>query len=185
MKKAIVYAGILVLIVGLVLVISPFIFSQTRSSPYVPDSAYVINEDCDIFPSSNITKNVYLTEGDLLYITGMLHPVDSNSVAIIDFLITDDTTTYFSFTTNAIWYKNWTVPLSQNYSFIFSSSDAAVLTAWVYSPSEILYRDVTVYPSWFSLFVLLGICLSIAGGVVTIVGLVKNRAHTSKPVLNQ
>jgi hypothetical protein len=182
MKKAVVYAGVLVFLVGLVLVISPFIFSQTRSAPYVPDSAYVINEDCHIFPSSNITKNAFLNEGDLIYMLGMMHPVDSNSVATVDFLITNGTTIYLSFTAPSIWYKNWTVPLSQNYTFIFSSSEEAVLTAWVYSPSEILYRDVIVYPSWFSLFVLLGICLSLVGVVVTIVGLVKNRAHASKPV---
>ncbi|MCW4030171.1 MAG: hypothetical protein NWE92_11060 [Candidatus Bathyarchaeota archaeon] len=184
MKKLIVSLGALILIIGVLLVASPIIFTSTISSPYVPDSACVINDNFPIPLSPNVTLQASLNEGDLMGISALIF---SEADPTFDLSIRSGSTTYLTFSgVNAV-DKNWTVPVSQNYDFIYTSdsTDTGFISTWVYRSNEVAYRDVTVVNpliSQFSssiVFVAISFGILVVGVVLVIVGFVKGKPPKS------
>jgi hypothetical protein len=184
LKKLIVSLGALFIIIGVLLVASPIIFTSTISSPYVPDSACVIKDDFLVPLSSNVTKQASLHEGDLMGISALIF---SEADPTFDLSIRSGSTTYLTFSDVTVVSQNWTVPVSQNYDFIYTSdsTDTSYISTWVYRSNEVAYRDVTVINplvSQFSssiVFVAISFGIIVVGIVLIIVGFVKGKPPKS------
>ena len=177
MKKTFVAVGVFALIVGVLLIALPFVYiPKTVSEPYqVPKSSSIISESF-VVPPSTITHTTYLNQGDSLNIQVVC---TSGANRDIDFSVNDGSTTYLSYSRATTVNKDWTVPLSSNYNFVydnsfstFTSKDVTVDVTkhW----TETAYRDVTTNNQLLPFeFAYLGVALALVGIGLTIYGIVK------------
>jgi hypothetical protein len=185
MKKAIVGIGVFALIIGVLLIALPFVYvPKTVSESYqVPKSMVIIGESF-VVPTSKTTHTTYLNAGDLLNIQVT---VTSGGNRDIDFSVDDGATTYLSYSRVTTVNKDWTVPISSNYNFVYDNS-----FSWITSKdvtvqvtkhwTETAYRDVTQNHQLLPFeFAYLGVVLALVGIGLTIYGVVKKEAPKSPP----
>jgi hypothetical protein len=180
MKKAIVGIGVFALIIGILLIALPFVYvPKTTSEAYqVPKSMVLIGgwgPLAFVAPMSKVTETTYLNASDSLNIQ-----VNVTSGKDIDFSVNDGSTTYLSCSRVTTVNKDWTVPQSSNYNFVFNSLSTftpkdvtwQVTKHW----TETAYRDATqnvqLLPFEFSY---VGVVLSLAGIGILIYGIVKKK----------
>jgi hypothetical protein len=177
MKKAIVGIGTFALIIGILLVALPFVYvPKTVSESYqVPKTSSVIDESFVVQPST-VTHTKYLNAGDSLNIQVT---VTSGGNKDIDFSINDGATTYISYSRVTTVNKDWTVPLSSNYNFVYDNS-----FSWITSKdvtvqvtkhwTETAYRDVTTSNQLLPFeFAYLGVIAALTGIGLIVFGIVK------------
>ncbi len=187
MKKAIVGIGVFALIIGILLIALPFVYvPKTISESYqVPQSTVLIGGFgplMDVAPTSKVADGISLNAGDSLNIQ-----VNVTSGKDIDFSINDGSTTYLSYSNVNIVNKDWTVPQSKNYNFVFNSLSTftskdvtwQVTKQW----TTTAYRDVTTNNQLLPFeFAYLGVALALVGVGITIFGVVKKETlKTSSP----
>lgn len=147
MKKAIVAIGVFALIIGILLIALPFIYVPkiTSEAYQVPKSMVLIGGFgplFDVAPASKVTDGLTLNAGDLLNIQ-----VNVILGKDIDFSVNDGSTTFLAYSNVTAVNKDWTVPQSSDYNFVFNSSGTftskdvtwQVTKQW----TETAYRDVT------------------------------------------
>jgi hypothetical protein len=188
MKKAIVGIGVFALIIGILLVALPFVYvPKTTSEAYqVPKSEVIVGAWMPlaaVAPATSMAKGADLTAGDSLNIQ-----VNATSGKDINFYVNSGVTGLvypYGSSANELSYQNvttinrdWTVPVSSQYSFVFNSSslftykDATILVTKLWN--ETAYRDVTqnVQLLPFEL-AYLGVVLVLGGIGITIFSIVK------------
>jgi len=186
MKKAIVGIGIFALIVGILLVALPFVYvPKTVSESYqVPKTSSVIDQSF-VVPPSTITHTRYLDAGDSLNIQVT---VTSGGNKDIDFSINDGVTTYMTYLRTTTVNKDWTVPLSSNYNFVYDNSFSFLTSKSVTVQvtkhwTETAYRDVTQNNQLLPFeFAYLGVIAALAGIGLTVFGVVKRDAPKTSPI---
>jgi dipeptidase len=129
----------------------------------------------DVAPTSKVTDGLTLNAGDSLNIQ-----VTVTSGKDIDFSVNDCSTTYLSYSNVTTVNKDWTVPQSSNYNFVFNSSSTFTSkdVTWQVTKhwTETAYRDVTQNVQLLPLeFSYVGIVLSLAGIGILIYGTVKKK----------
>jgi dipeptidase len=129
----------------------------------------------DVAPTSKVTDGLTLNAGDSLNIQ-----VTVTSGKDIDFSVNDGSTTYLSYSNVTTVNKDWTVPQSSNYNFVFNSSSTFTSkdVTWQVTKhwTETAYRDVTQNVQLLPLeFSYVGIVLSLAGIGILIYGTVKKK----------
>jgi len=141
----------------------------------VPKSSVIIDQSF-VVPPSTITHTTYLNANDSLNIQVS---VTSGGNRDIDFSVNDGSTTYISYSRATTVNKDWTVPLSSNYNFVYDNS-----FSWITSKdvtvqvtkqwTETAYRDVTTNNQLLPFeFAYLGVALALVGIGLTIFGVVK------------
>ena len=185
MKKTLVAIGVFALIVGVLLIALPFVYvPKTASESYqVPKSMVLIGESF-VVPPSTITHTTYLNANDSLNIQVS---VTSGGNRDVDFSVNDGSTTVLSYSRATTVNKDWTVPLSSNYNFVYDNSfswitskdvSVQVTKQW----TETAYRDVTTNSQLLPFeFAYLGVALALAGIGLTIFGMVKKEALKTPP----
>jgi hypothetical protein len=174
MKKPIVAAGIISFIIGTLLIALPFVYvPKTVSEAYqVPKSMVLLDgwgPLAAVGPTKSATKGAYLNAGDSLNIQ-----VNATSGKGIDFSVNavndanDVLATYLFYPEVTTVNKDWIVPLSSEYNFVFNSSnlftwkDVTLLVTKQWT--ETAYRDVTTnYQLLPFQFAYLGVVLTLAG----------------------
>src|SRR4030067_1853964 len=172
MKKTIVGIGVFALIIGVLLIALPFVYvPKTVSESYqVPKTSSIISESF-VIPPSSITHTTYLNQGDSLNIQVT---VTSGANRDIDFSVNDGSTTYLSYSRATTVNKDWTVPLSSNYNFIYHNSFSFITSKDVTVQvtkhwTETAYRDVTTNAQLLPFeFAYLGVALALVGIGLTI-----------------
>jgi len=177
MKKAIVGTGVFALIIGVLLIALPFVYvPKTVSESYqVPKTSSIIDESF-LVPPSTVTHTTYLnTEASLnIQVT-----VTSGGNKDIDFSVNDGSTTYLSYSRVTTVNKDWTVPLSSNYNFVYDNSFSFMTSKYVTVQvtkhwTETAYRDVTTSNQLLPFeSAYLGVIAALAGIGLTIFGIVK------------
>ncbi|MGD0644096.1 MAG: emp24/gp25L/p24 family protein [Candidatus Bathyarchaeia archaeon] len=169
--------GVFTLIIGVLLIALPFVYiPKTVSQAYqVPQSSSVFDSSF-IVPPATTTQTTYLNAGDNLNIQVT---VTGGGNLDIDFSVNDGSTTYLSYSRATTVNKDWTVPLSSNYNFVYDNSfstitskDVTVLITKNWTTTA--YRDVTTNNQLIPFeFAYLGIALALVGVGLTIFGVVK------------
>ena len=185
MKKTIVGIGVFALIIGVLLIALPFVYvPKTVSESYqVPKTSSIISESF-VIPPSSITHTTYLNQGDSLNIQVT---VTSGANRDIDFSVNDGSTTYLSYSRATTVNKDWTVPLSSNYNFVYDNSFSFITSKDVTVQvtkhwTETAYRDVTTNSQLLPFeFAYLGVALTLVGIGLTIYGVVKKETLKSPP----
>jgi hypothetical protein len=123
----------------------PFVYvPKTVSESYqVPKSSVIIDQSF-VVPPSTTTHTTYLNQGDSLNIQVT---VTSGGNRDIDFSVNDGATTYMSYSRATTVNKDWTVPLSSNYNFVYDNSFSFItskdVTVQVTKQwTETAYRDM-------------------------------------------
>jgi hypothetical protein len=187
-KKAIVGIGVFALIIGILLIALPFVYvPKTTSEAYRVPKSMVILEGwmplAAVGPFKSAAKGADLNAGDSLNIQ-----VNATSGKGIDFSVNavndatgDVLATYLFYPDVTTVNKDWIVPLTSAYNFVFNSSslftykDVTLLVTKQWT--ETAYRDVTqnvqLLPFEFSY---VGVVLSLAGIGILIYGIVKKEA---------
>jgi hypothetical protein len=189
MKKVIVGAGIFVRIVGIIIIIVPYVYvPKTVSEAYPVTKSTVVLPDfwgsLIVTPAQIGGKGTYLNTNDSLNIW-----VNATSKKGIDFYVNavnqsngDILATYLFYPDVTTVNKDWVVPLSSEYNFefcsnyLFTRDDVSLLVTKYWT--ETAYRDVfKSYPvlPFDALYV--GIVIVIIGIATSIYGLA-----TRKPV---
>jgi predicted RNA-binding Zn-ribbon protein involved in translation (DUF1610 family) len=130
-KQAIVGLGIFVLVIAVVLLALPFVHvMKTESQAYqIPQSSVIISESFSV-PPQTVMHTAFLNAGDSLNIEVT---VTAGGYKDIDFSVNDGSTTYLSYSRVTTVNRDWTVPTSSNYNFVYDNS-----FSWITS------KDVTV-----------------------------------------
>lgn len=185
MKKTIVGIGISVLIVGMLLVALPFVYvPKTVSESYQDPKASSVIDQSFVVPPSTITQTRYLTAGDSLNIQ---ITVTSGGNLDIDFSVNDGATTYMSYSRITTVNKDWTVPLSSNYNFVYDNSFSFITSKGVTAQvtkhwTETAYRDVTTNIQLLPFeFAYLGVIAVLVGIGLTGYGVIKRDTHNVSP----
>jgi hypothetical protein len=150
----------------------------------IPKSSVIIDQSF-VVPPSTITHTTYLNANDSLNIQVS---VTSGGNRDIDFSVNDGSTTYISYSRATTVNKDWTVPLSSNYNFVYDNS-----FSWITSKdvtvqvtkqwTETAYRDVTTNNQLLPFeFAYLGVALALAGIGLTIFGVVKKETLKTPPL---
>lgn len=157
MKKIIIAIGVFALIIGILLIALPFVYipSHTTQAYQIPKSEVIIGEwrpIATVDPSVSMAKGANLTAGDSLNIQ-----VNATSGKDINFYVNSGVTGLvypYSGTATELTYQNvttlnkdWTVPVSSQYSFVFNSTNLfsykdvsiQVTKQW----NDTAYRDIT------------------------------------------
>ena len=185
MKKAIVGIGVFALIIGVLLIALPFVYvPKTVSESYqVPKTSSIISESF-VVPPSTVTHTTYLNQGDSLNIQVT---VTAGANRDVDFSVNDGSTTYLSYSRATTVNKDWTVPLSSNYNFVYDNSFSFItskdVTVQVTKQwTETAYRDVTTNNQLLPFeFAYLGVALALFGIGLTIFGVVRKEALKTPP----
>jgi len=177
--------GVFALIIGVLLIALPFVYvPKTVSEAYqVPKSSTVFDESF-VVPPSTVTHTTYLNANDSLNIQVT---VTSGGNKDVTFAINDGATTCMSYTRATTVNKEWTVPLSSNYNFVydnsfstFTSKDVTVQVTKQWT--ETAYRDVTTNNQLLPFeFAYLGVVLALVGVGITIFGVVKKETLKTPP----
>jgi hypothetical protein len=185
MKKAILGIGVFILIVGVLLIALPFVYvPKTVTESYQEPKSSVIINDSFVVPPSTTTQTTYLNAGDMLNI---LVTVTSGGNKDIDFSVNDGSTTYLSYSRATTVNKDWTVPLSSNYNFVYDNSFSIITSKSVTVQvtkhwTETAYRDVTTNSQLLPFeFAYLGVVLALAGIGLSIYGAIKREALKTPP----
>lgn len=186
MKQATALFGITLVLIAITLIILPLInISKTTSEPYsIPRSSVLISESFSVSPNI-VTHTGQLIAGDSIKIQVT---VTSGGNRDIDFSINDGSTTYVSYSRATTINKDWIVPSTSNYNFVYDNS-----FSWITSKdvsvqvtkywTEIGYRDVTTYTPLLPLpVVYAGILLAVLGGLLVVYTLITsiNKKHELK-----
>ncbi len=187
MKKAIVGIGVFALIIGIVLVALPSVYVlKTTSEPYqIPKSTVIVGAWmplAPVDPTTSMAKGAYLNAGDTLNIQ-----VNATSGKDIDFYVNSGVKGLvypYSGSATELTYPNvttinrdWIVPVSSQYSFVFNSSnlfsykDATILVTKQWNDTA--YRDVTQnvrFLPFQSAYV--GVIVVLSGGAITVYGII-------------
>ena len=192
MKKAIVGISVFALIIGILLIALPFVYvPKTTSEAYqVPKSTVVIHNfwgPMIVTPAKSAGKGTYLNASDSLNIQ-----VNATSGKGIDFYVNavnavnDVLATYLFYPEVTTVNRDWIVPLSSEYYFVFNSSslftykDVTLLVTKQWT--ENAYRDVTTnYQLLPFEFAYLGVVLVLVGMGLTIYGVVKKETPKNPP----
>jgi hypothetical protein len=197
MNKIIVDIGVFALIIGILLIALPFVYiSKTTSEAYqIPKSTVIVGAWMPlaaVAPSTSMAKGADLTAGDSLNIQ-----VNATSGKGINFYINSGVTglvypyggsaTELTYLNVTALNRDWTVPISSQYSFVFNSSnlfsykDVSILVTkhW----NDTAYRDVTQNVQLLPFeFAYLGVVLALGGIGFTVFGIVKKKTfQTSFP----
>lgn len=186
MKKKILVLGVFALFIGVLLIALPFanVPKTINESYQVPKSTVLIGGFgplFDVFPTSKVAEGTYLNASDSLNIQ-----VNVTSGKDIDFSVNDGSTTYLSYSSVNTVNKDWIVPQSSNYNFVFNSVSTftskdvtwQVTKQW----TETAYRDVTTNSQLLPFeFAYLGVALALVGIVgLTIYGVAKKEQPHKK-----
>ena len=186
MKKAVVGIGIFALIIGILLIALPFVYiPKTVSESYQdPKSSVIVNESFVVSSLSTKTGTISLNAGNSLNIRVT---VTSGGNKDIDFSVSAGATTHLSYSRVTTVNKDWIVPVSSYYDFVydnsfswFTSKDVTVYVTkhW----TETAYRDVTTSTQLLPFeFAYLGTVLALVGIGLTIYGVVKKETPKSPP----
>ena len=185
MKKVIVGIGVFAFIIGVLLIALPFVYvPKTVTESYQePKSSVIINESF-VVPPSTKTTTTYLNAGDSLNIQVT---VTSGGNKDIDFSVNDGSTTYLSYSRVTTVNKDWTVPLSSNYNFVYDNSFSLITSKSVTVQvtkhwTETAYRDITTNNQLLPFeFAYLGVVLALVGIGLTIYGVAKKESPKSPP----
>ena len=177
MKTKFVGIGVFAIIIGILLITMPFVYiPKTVTESYQDPKSTVIVDESFVVPTSTVTHTTYLNANDSLNIQVT---VTSGGNRDIDFSVNDGSTTYLTYSRTTTVNKDWTVPLSSNYNFVydnsfstFTSKDITVEVTkhW----TETAYRDVTTNSQLLpfeSAYV--GVALVLVGIGLAIYGVVK------------
>jgi hypothetical protein len=185
MKKFFVGIGVFALIIGVLLIALPFVFvPKTVSEPQqVPKSSTVFHESF-VVPPSTTTRTIYLNQSDSLNIDVT---VTSGGNRDIDFSVNDGSTTFLTYSRATTIDKDWTVPLSSNYNFVydnsfstFTSKDVTVQVTKLWT--ETVYIDVTTSTQLLPFeFAYVGVALTLVGIGLTIFGVVRKETPQNLP----
>jgi hypothetical protein len=174
MRRPIVAAGLITLIIGIILIALPYVYvPKTVSEAYqVPKSEVIFQEwgPLIVTPAKTGGQGTYLNASDSLNIQ-----VNATSGKGIDFYVNavnqstaEVLATYLFYPDVTTVNKDWIVPLSSKYHFEFISSnlftreDVSLLVTKQWT--ETAYRDVTTnYPLLPFEFVYLGVVLTFVG----------------------
>jgi hypothetical protein len=175
MKKAIVAIGVFALIIGILLIALPFIYVPKITSEIyqVPKSMVLIGGFgplFDVAPTSKVTDGLTLNSGDSLNIQ-----VNVTSIHDVDLSVNDGSTVYLSYSNITTLNKDWTVPKSSDYNFVFSSLSTfnskdvtwQVNKNWTTTAYRYVTQNVQLLP-FEALYV--GLVLALAGIGLTIFG---------------
>jgi hypothetical protein len=105
----------------------------------------------------------------------------------IDFSVNDGATTYLSYIRVTTINKNWAVPLSSNYNFVYDNSFSTFTSKGVIVQvtkhwTETAYRDVTTNSQLLPFEVsYVGVVLALAGIGISIYGVVKKETPKIPP----
>ena len=185
MKKAVVGIGVFFLIIGVLLIALPFVYvPKTVSEAYQDPKSSAVFDESFVVPPSTTTSTTYLNAGDSLNIQVT---VTSGGNTDIDFSVNDGSTTYLSYSRATTVNKDWTVPLSSNYNFVYDNSfsiitskdvTVQVIKHW----TETAYRDVTTNAQLLPFeFAYLGVALALVGIGLTIYGVVRKETPKAPP----
>ena len=156
MNKAFVAIGVFVFIIGILLTAFPFVYipSHTTQAYQIPKSLVIIGEwrpIAPVDPATSMAKGVELTAGDSLNIQ-----VNATSGKDINLFINSGVTglvypfsgtTQLNFQNITTLNKDWAVPISSQYAFVFNSTNLfsykdvsiQVTKQW----NDTAYRDIT------------------------------------------
>lgn len=177
MKKSLIAIGIFALILGILLITLTFVYvPKTFSEAYQVPKSMVLFGESFVVPPSTTTHTAYLNAGDSLNIQVT---VTSGGNRDIDFSINDGASTYVSYSRTSSVNKEWTVPISSNYKFVYGNSFSIITSKSVTVQvtkqwTDTAYRDVTQnYQMLQFEFAYLGVVATLAGIGLTIYGMVK------------
>ena len=171
MKKTVIGIGALILAVGLVvMVLSLVSLPHATTEPYdVPKSSSIISESFSV-PPSTVTRTASLVAGDTINIQLV---VTAGGNKDINFNVNNVTLTFISVNRVTSYSRNWTVPSTGAYLFVYDNSFSTFTSKQVTTQvtklwTETAYRDVTKYnPLLPYEFTYLGLLLLFAGiGVI-------------------
>lgn len=171
MKKTVIGIGVLILVVGLmVMVLSLVNLPHATTEPYdVPKSSSIIDESFTV-PPSTVTRTASLSAGDTINIQLV---VTAGGNKDINFNVNNVTLTFISVSRVTSYDRNWTVPSTGAYFFVYDNSFSTFTSKQVTTEvtklwTETAYRDVTKYNPLFPYeFTYLGLLLLFAGiGVI-------------------
>jgi FlaG/FlaF family flagellin (archaellin) len=171
MRKTAIGIGITILVVGLVVMTLSLVnLPQATTEPYdVPKSSSMINESFTV-PPSTVTRTASLVAGDTINIQ---IEVTSGGAKDINFNLNNVTLTFISVSRITTYNRNWTVPSTGAYLFVYDNSFSTFTSKQVTTQvtklwTEVAYRDITKYhPLLPYEFVYLGLLLLLAGiGVI-------------------
>jgi ribosomal protein S27E len=141
---------------------------RTEKESYQLQKHSVIISETFTVPPTTITHSSYLNGGDLLNIQVT---VTSGGNKDIDFRVNYGTTTYLSYSRATTVNRDWTVPSSGNYNFVYDNSfswitskdvNVQVTKSW----TETAWRDVAKsYPAFPSQLMYVGIVVLVISGV--------------------
>ena len=185
MNKALVTIGVFVFIIGILFTGLPFVYvpSHTTQAYQIPKSMMIVGgwmPLAAVAPANSMAKGVELTAGDSLNIQ-----VNATSGKGINFYVNSGVTGLvypYSGTATELTYENvttlnkdWTVPISSQYSFVFNSTNLfsykdvsiQVTKQW----NDTAYRDITQNAQLlpFQLFYV-GIVIALLGLAIVIYG---------------
>jgi hypothetical protein len=177
-KTEIAGIGFFALIIGILLITLTLVYvPKTTSEAYQVPKSMVLpigwGPLAFLAPQSNISERTYLNEGDLLTIQ-----VNVTSGKGMDFSVNDGSTPYLFYSNVTTVNKDWTVPRSSNYNFVFNSSSAFYVkdVTWQVTKhwTETAYRDVTQNVQLLPYeFAYLGADLTLIGVGLTIYAIVR------------
>jgi len=168
MSKTFVSAGIIALLIGIVLIALPYVYvPKTVSEPYQAVRSSAILDETFTLGNDRIIHTVYLNKGELVNIQ---IAVNGEGAGEATFMVFDDSAIYIQeHGANFTYNRNWTAPLSANYSFMYVKdglyTPAITVTELVTKIwAETAYRDVTTSCRLLSFeFLYLGVVLTFVG----------------------
>jgi hypothetical protein len=136
MKQAVIGVGFFVLIIGVILVVLPYVYvPRIVTEQYQnPKSSMIVSESF-VLPETTTTYTTHLNANDSLNIQVA---VTSGGDKAINFSVNDGTITYLNRSNAITINEDWIVPSSSNYTFVFDNS-------YGYSSKEV---TVTVTKHW-------------------------------------
>jgi ribosomal protein L21E len=190
MNKALVTIGVFALIIGILLTALPFVYipSHTTQAYQIPKSEVIVDgwtPIAAVAPATSMAKGIELTAGDSLNIQ-----VNATAGKGINFYVNSGVTGLvypYSGTATELTYQNvttlnkdWTVPVSSQYSFVFNSTnlfsykDVSLLVTKQWSDTA--YREVTqnVQLLPFQIFYL-GLGLAFSGLAILVYANIKRK----------
>jgi hypothetical protein len=185
MNKALATIGVFAFIIGILLIALPFVYipSHTTQAYQIPKSEVIVDgwtPIAAVAPATSMAKGVELTAGDSLNIQ-----VNATSGKGINFYVNSGVTGLvypYSGTATELTYQNvttlnkdWAVPVSLQYSFVFNSTNLfsykdvsiQVTKQW----NDTAYRDITQNAQLLPFQVIYaGIVIALLGVAIVIYG---------------
>lgn len=178
MQKALVGIGLFVIVISSVLIILPFVdLPHNEIETYeVPRSETLVDESFVVAAPETVTHPITLTAGDSLTIQ---LECTSGGNKDIDFSINDGETTYISIARATTFSRDWVVPSTKSYNFVYDNTFSIFISKYVTVQVskhwiDTATRDVfEVGPILTVEFAYVGIVVALIGVGIIIFGAVK------------